>query len=86
MSGSGEPSPFGSSMEPMISPGRRNGGKMPACRITPVAQSWARTSNSDVVEALVISAPATPVSQYASRSGISSIVAACRSIGVAASW
>ena len=61
-------------------------GGSPAFPITSVAQAWARTSSSDVVEALVISAPGTPVSQYASRSGISSRVAACGSMGVAASW
>ena len=89
MTGSGEPGPFSSVTGPMISPGRRSGGKMrggsPAFSITSVAQAWARTSSSDVVEALVISAPGTPVSQYASRSGMSSMVAACGSVGVAAS-
>ena len=74
----------------MISPGRRSGGKMrggsPAFSITSAAQVRPRTSSSDVVEALVISAPGTPVSQYASRSGISSTLAACATMGVAASW
>ena len=87
---SGEPGPFGPRMGPITSPGRRNGGKIrggsPAFSISPVAQAWARTSNSDVVEAFVTSAPTCPVSQYASRSGISSMVAACLSMGVAASW
>jgi hypothetical protein len=41
-------------------------------------------SSSCVVEALVISAPAWPVSQYASRSGISSSVRAALSCGVPA--
>ena len=90
MTGSGEPSPFGSITGPMISPGRRSGGKMrggsPVFSITSVAQARARTSSSDVVEALVISAPISPLSQYASRSGISSNLAACGSVGVAASW
>ena len=67
MTASEDPGSFGPVKEPMTSPGRRNGGKMcggmPAFRITSVAQLRARTSNSDVVEALVTSAPATPVSQ-----------------------
>ena len=90
MRGSEVPGPVGPMSGPMTSPGRRSGGKMrggsPAFSITCVAQAWVRTSSSDVVDALVTSAPASPVSQYASRSGISSMVAACGSMGVAASW
>ena len=50
-------------------------------------QVWRRTSNRLVVEALVTSALWTPVSQYASRSGIiSSRAARPRSPRAAASW
>ena len=52
---------------PINSPGWRRAGKsdsaIPACRISPVAQVREVTSSSAVVEALVSSAPAAPVSQ-----------------------
>jgi hypothetical protein len=53
------------------------------------AQHRYRTSNSWVVEALVTSVPAEPVSQYAIRSGSSSIRCAAANCGVsdaATSW
>ncbi len=78
---------------PIGSPGWRSGGNspgaIPARCISPVAQVLVVTSSSAVVEALVTSAPTAPVSQYASRSGISSSVRAAATAGVradAASW
>ena len=50
------------------------------------AQSPVRTSYSPVVEALVCSAPTSPVSQYASRSGIISSVRAASGTGADSSW
>ncbi len=51
----------------MTLPGWRSGGNSPAGRparaIRSHAQSWARVSYSCVVDALVTSAPASPVSQ-----------------------
>ncbi len=80
-------------MGPIRSPGCRSGGKIPAgipaCSMSPVAQVRVVTSSSPVVEALVTSAPTEPVSQYASRSGMSSRVRAAARAGVpaaAASW
>ena len=77
----------------MVSPGRRSGGKipggMPTRVMTDVAHVCARTSYSWVVDAFVTSAPACPVSQRASKSGIISRVRAAASCGVpaeAASW
>jgi len=57
--------------------------------MSPVAQVREDTSSSAVVDALVTSAPSVPVSQYASRSGISSRVRAVARAGVPAaarSW
>jgi hypothetical protein len=78
---------------PIRSPGWRSGGNsrtgIPAFFITSTAQDRVDSSSSAVVDAFVISAPADPVSQYASRSGISSNVEADVSAGVpaeAASW
>ena len=78
---------------PMTLPGWRSAGNSPAGRparpIRSQAQSRARVSYSWVVDALVTSAPISPVSQYASRSGISSRVraaASCRVRAAAASW
>jgi hypothetical protein len=54
-----------------------------------VAQARARPSRSPVVDALVISAPTSPVSQYPIRSGMSGSVRAAASCGVfraATSW
>ncbi len=52
---------------PSTLPGWRSGGNSPAGRparsITPAAQVCARASNSWVVDALVSSAPTSPVSQ-----------------------
>ena len=91
---SGTPlTPGSSPTGPMTSPGWRSGGKrprgIPAASITSTAHVLDDTSSSAVVEALVTSAPTAPVSQYASRSGISSRVDAADSKGVpsdAASW
>jgi hypothetical protein len=77
----------------MRSPGWRSGGNspggIPAFFIRSTAHSRVDTSSSAVVEAFVTSAPTEPVSQYPSRSGISSRVRAAASAGVpaaAASW
>ncbi len=78
------------SSRPTTSPGSRSGGRIPTGTSTrsasPVAQERRRTSYSWVVEALVASAPTSPVSQKASRSGTSSIVATSSSVASAASW
>ncbi len=61
---------------PAGSPGRRSGAKrarsIPSRSATSYDQSRVRGSISWVVEALVSSVPCSPVSQYVSRSGISS--------------
>ena len=58
---------------PAGSPGRRSGAKqreaMPSVSATGRDQSPVRGSNSSVVEALVSSAPTSPVSQYADEVG-----------------
>ena len=78
---------------PITSPGWRSPGNspggIPALVISPVAQDREATSSSAVVDAFVTSAPAEPVSQYASRSGMSSSVFAAASAGLpaaAVSW
>ncbi len=97
VTGTGPVSPVSSSTPgrstPAGSPGRRSGANsprsMPSRSATPCAQSRVRGSISWVVEALVSSVPCSPVSQYVSRSGISSnrsARASCAEPRAAASW
>ncbi|GAB3932500.1 hypothetical protein GCM10027614_01800 [Micromonospora vulcania] len=86
-------SPSSGRTGPIRVPASRSGGnnslRIPASRIRSVAQARRRRSYSWVVEALVTSAPTSPVSQYAMRSGISSSRWATSSCGVpvaATSW
>lgn len=74
-------------------PGRRSGGSrrgsMPSRPRSSSAQVAVRASKRPVVEALVSSAPMSPVSQWVSRSGIISSVRAaanCAPSRAAASW
>ncbi len=75
---------------PITSPGRRIGGRILAAGPRPpvrtVSHRRVLASSSWVVEALVSSAPTSPVSQYAIRSGMSSNVEAEASRVSAASW
>ena len=77
---------------PRRSPGVTSAGRMPRGRpsalMSASSHAWSVQRSRPVVEAFVTSARATPVSQYASRSGISSAVSAISRIsaGSVTSW
>ncbi len=82
--------PVGARSGPITSPGHRSAGSTVAGRWRAAStcgdHCLVRTSSNPVVEAFVTSAPLAPVSQYASRSGISSRVSAPASRCSAQSW